>query len=47
MDQQPSSPPEHNQHAFEIDPSAARPARLHNYLLGGDGNFTADREVAG
>lgn len=33
-------------HDFEIDTNAARPARLHNYLAGGDDNFSADREVA-
>jgi hypothetical protein len=38
-------PTENDQHLFEIDPTVARPARLHNYLVGGDGNFTADRDA--
>jgi S-adenosyl methyltransferase len=31
---------------FEIDTRVTRPARLFNYLAGGAGNFTVDREVA-
>jgi hypothetical protein len=31
---------------FDIDTSAAHPARLHSYLVGGDDNFSADRELA-
>jgi hypothetical protein len=31
---------------FEIDTSVTRPARLYNYLAGGAGNFTIDREAA-
>jgi hypothetical protein len=30
----------------EIDTRVSRPARLHNYLAGGDGNFAVDREAA-
>lgn len=40
------SGPRQDAHDFEIDTSAAHPARLHNYLAGGDDNFSADREVA-
>jgi hypothetical protein len=29
-----------------VDPSSAYPARIYNYLLGGDDNFAADREAA-
>jgi hypothetical protein len=29
----------------DIDPSVARPARVHSYLVGGDGHFAADREA--
>lgn len=31
---------------YEIDTHASRPERLYNYLVGGGGNFTADREAA-
>jgi hypothetical protein len=31
---------------FDIDTSAAHPARLHNYLAGGDDHFSADRDLA-
>jgi hypothetical protein len=31
---------------FDIDTSAAHPARLHNYLAGGADHFSADRDVA-
>lgn len=31
---------------FGIDTSAAHAARIHNYLAGGDDNFSADREAA-
>jgi hypothetical protein len=31
---------------FDIDTSTAHPARLHNYLAGGDDHFSADRDVA-
>lgn len=30
----------------QIDTRVSRPARLHNYLAGGDGNFAVDREAA-
>ena len=30
----------------EIDTRVSRPARLHNYLAGGDGNFAVDRDAA-
>jgi hypothetical protein len=35
-----AGPPE-----IEIDTSVAHPARVHNYLAGGDGNFAVDREA--
>jgi hypothetical protein len=41
-----SGPNENDKQRFEIDPSVARSVRLHNYFLGGDGNFTSDREAA-
>jgi hypothetical protein len=31
---------------FDVDPTTAYPARIFDYLLGGDDNFAADREVA-
>jgi len=31
---------------FDVDPSSAYPARIYNYLLGGDDYFAADREAA-
>lgn len=31
---------------YEIDTHVPRPERLYNYLVGGGGNFTADRQVA-
>jgi hypothetical protein len=31
---------------FDVDPRSAYPARIYNYLLGGDDNFAADREAA-
>jgi len=31
--------------ATEIDITTAHPARIHNYLAGGDANFTVDREA--
>jgi hypothetical protein len=46
MEDMTTGPPERDQQAFDIDPSAARPARLHNYLRGGDGNFLSDRDGA-
>lgn len=35
-----------DKHRFEIDPSVARSVRLHNYFVGGDGNFSSDRDAA-
>jgi hypothetical protein len=43
---QSSSPNDHERDPIEIDISVAQPARLHNYLAGGAGNFAADRDVA-
>jgi hypothetical protein len=43
---QSSGPTDHDRHLFEINPSVARPARVHNYLAGGDGNFRSDRDAA-
>ena len=31
---------------FAIDTGVAYPARVLNYLAGGDGNFAADRQLA-
>jgi hypothetical protein len=31
---------------FDVDPSTAYPARIYDYLLGGDDHFAADREAA-
>jgi S-adenosyl methyltransferase len=39
-------PNEPNRDAFEIDRTVAHPARVHNYLAGGDDNFSADRKLA-
>jgi hypothetical protein len=43
---QPSSPDDRGPGDFGIDTHVTRPARLHNYLAGGDGNFAVDREAA-
>jgi hypothetical protein len=46
---QPSSPDDRGPGdfgIFGIDTQVTRPARLHNYLAGGDGNFAVDREAA-
>jgi hypothetical protein len=44
--EQPSGPVQRDAYGLEVDTSAAHPARLHNYLAGGDDNFSADRVVA-
>jgi hypothetical protein len=43
---QPSSPDDRQPVSYDIDTRVTRPARLHNYLAGGDGNFAVDREAA-
>ena len=43
---QPSSPSDQDGDPFAIDTSVAYPARVHDYLAGGDSNFAADRELA-
>jgi S-adenosyl methyltransferase len=42
----PSSSDDDHPTVLEIDTRVTRPARLHNYLAGGDGNFAVDREAA-
>jgi hypothetical protein len=42
---QPSNPTDKDSDPFAIDTSVAHPARVQDALLGGDDNFTADREV--
>lgn len=39
------SPEEFDQGPFAIDTTAAHPARIQSYLVGGDGHFAADREA--
>lgn len=46
VNDQPSSPDDHQPTVLEIDTRVSRPARLYNYLAGGDGNFAVDREAA-
>ena len=41
----PSSPNDHDRDPFAIDGDVAHPARIQNYLAGGDDNFAADRDV--
>jgi hypothetical protein len=43
---EPTSPNDHDRDPFAIDADVAHPARIQNYLLGGDDNFAADRDVA-
>lgn len=45
VEEHPSDPSE-GARRFDIDTSGSHPARLHNYLAGGDDNFSADRDVA-
>jgi S-adenosyl methyltransferase len=45
-DQPHSSSDDHQPAVLGIDTRVSRPARLHNYLAGGDGNFAVDREAA-
>ena len=42
----PSSPSDHDRDPFAIDGDVPHPARIQNYLAGGDDNFAADRDVA-
>lgn len=46
MTDKPTSPDDRPAVDFEIDTSVASPARLYNYLAGGAGNFSVDRETA-
>jgi S-adenosyl methyltransferase len=46
VNDQPFSPDDHQPTVLEIDTRVSRPARLYNYLAGGDGNFAVDREAA-
>ncbi len=46
MPDQPSNPRDQDSDPFAIDTSVAYPARVLDYLAGGDSNFAADRELA-
>jgi S-adenosyl methyltransferase len=42
----PLDPEQHNRPDFDVDSRVARPARIYNYLVGGDANFSVDRKTA-
>jgi S-adenosyl methyltransferase len=46
MTDEPHNPEERSRPTFEIDSRVARPARIYNYLVGGDANFSVDRKTA-
>jgi hypothetical protein len=46
VNDQHSSSADHQPAVLDIDTRVSRPARLHNYLAGGAGNFAVDREAA-
>lgn len=46
MTDQPLGPTDPDSDPFAIAPGVAHPARIQNYLAGGDGNFAADRDAA-
>lgn len=46
MTDDPSHPEHHRRPDFEIDTRVSSPARLYNFLAGGEGNFDVDRETA-
>jgi S-adenosyl methyltransferase len=46
VNDQPPSADDHKPAVLDIDTRVSRPARLHNYLAGGEGNFAVDREAA-
>jgi S-adenosyl methyltransferase len=41
-----SRPSDDDRELYEVDPTVARPARIRDYLSGGECNFAPDREVA-
>lgn len=42
----PPTPEQQSRPVFDIDGRVTRPARLYNYLVGGDANFSVDRRTA-
>lgn len=44
--EEPAAPDNRRPVDFEIDTTVTSPARLYNYLAGGEGNFSVDRETA-
>jgi hypothetical protein len=42
----PSNPQQPSRPGFDVDSRVTRPARLYNYLVGGDANFSVDRKTA-